>query len=648
MKDMIKLNDALKNKSTGVLIKDNKTQPIFDYKECIFEKVYVETPVDTDGDGKLDLIAVYIRRPKETLHGVKVPAIYVANPYMMECNEDWYVLHNVDKDLKVFEQQHISKEDVTYNFRNKKEVKVLEERKTLGYATTSPTEEIPLDCITDWYSYFNSRGYASVFCAGLGTRGSEGFNSCGSVEETAAFKAVIDWLNGRCRAFTNRKDNIEIKAEWCTGNVAMSGKSYLGTMCIAVAATGVEGLKTIIPEAAISNWYEYYRYNGLNSPALGWQGDDLDLLTKYCFSRSMDEDYEKVQEVYDRWLENLVKEEDRESGNYNKFWDERNYLNLANKIKAATFIVHGLNDWNVMPNQCDLLWKALEKYDAPRKLILHQGDHIYIHDLESGNFNEIMHMWLDYWLYGIDNGVMEKVPNVLIQSNLDQNKWHSSSNWPADGSCLKKFDIGQVPEEVTFVDDLSATVYHRDKNNLSEWLDELITGEVKKKGHFIKFLGEKLEEEVRMSGRVKVSFSAAIDKPTAILSAMLVEYGEDNRMLVKQEIAEKDGITWGLNTPKSDIKRFIYEEMPSKYRVISRGWMNAQNRECIWNKEAIEPGTFYDYSFTMIPMDYTVKAGHKLGVILYGTDAETTQRPFTKTEVTVKTKSIKIEIPFVE
>jgi len=50
----------------------------------------------------------------------------------------------------------------------------------------------------------------------------------------------------------------------------------------------------------------------------------------------------------------------------------------------------------------------------------------------------------------------------------------------------------------------------------------------------------------------------------------------------------------------------------------------------------------------MIPMDYTVKDGHKLGVILYGTDVETTQRPFIKTEVTVKTKSIKIEIPFVE
>ena len=47
----------------GIVLKDGLTQPVFDYKRCLFEKVYVETPVDTDGDGRLDLIAVYIRRP---------------------------------------------------------------------------------------------------------------------------------------------------------------------------------------------------------------------------------------------------------------------------------------------------------------------------------------------------------------------------------------------------------------------------------------------------------------------------------------------------------------------------------------------------------------------------------------------------------
>ena len=248
----------------GIVLKDGLTQPVFDYKRCLFEKVYVETPVDTDGDGRLDLIAVYIRRPLETTQGMRVPAIYVANPYMLECNEDWYVPHDVDRDVSPYPQQHITESDITFDPSTVSFPQPRYPRATIGYADTAPTEKIPLDCISDWYSYFNSRGYASVFCGGLGTRGSQGFNCCGSPEETAAFKAVIDWLNGRCRAFTNLTDNIEIRADWCTGKVAMSGKSYLGTMCIAVASTGVEGLETIIPEAAISNWYDYYRCNGLN------------------------------------------------------------------------------------------------------------------------------------------------------------------------------------------------------------------------------------------------------------------------------------------------------------------------------------------------------------------------------------------------
>lgn len=627
------------------LIKDNKTQPIFDYKECIFEKVFVETPVDTDGDGKLDLIAVYIRRPKETLHGLKVPAIYVANPYMMTCNEDWYVPHDVDKDIMIFNQQDILKEDVAYNFDDRKTKKNTINRVTNGYAETSFTEEILLDCISDWYSYFNSRGYASVFCAGLGTKGSQGFNNCGSIEEREAFKAVIDWLNGRCRAFTNKEDNIEIKAKWCTGNVAMSGKSYLGTMCIAVATTGVKGLKTIIPEAAISNWYDYYRYNGLNLPAMGWQGDDLDVLAKYCFSRKMDKEYSKLKEGYEQWIDNIIKDEDRKSGNYNKFWDERNYLNLVDNIEASIFIVHGLNDWNVKTNQCDSLWRKLENYNKVRKMILHQGDHIYIHDLQSGNFNEIMHMWLDYWLYGIENGAVEKIPNVLVQSNIDQNLWHSSKNWPVSKNNIKKFYIKSTKDTVKFIDDLSSTAYDREKKNLVEWLDGLV---IKKNNYSIRYEEIELDEDTRISGTVKVCFKAAIDKPTAILSAMLVDYGEDNRMITSQKVLKENGIVWGKNTPKSNIKQFEHEVNPSKYRVITRGWMNAQNRYCNWNKEVIKEGEFYEYSFSMIPVDYTIKSGHKLGIILYGTDPEFTQRPYIKTEVKIEEKSISVEIPFVK
>lgn len=40
------------------------------------------------------------------------------------------------------------------------------------------------------------------------------------------------------------------------------GVSYNGTLPNAVASTGVAGLETIVPIAAISSWYQYYRNDG--------------------------------------------------------------------------------------------------------------------------------------------------------------------------------------------------------------------------------------------------------------------------------------------------------------------------------------------------------------------------------------------------
>ena len=43
----------------------------------------------------------------------------------------------------------------------------------------------------------------------------------------------------------------------------MIGKSYDGTLANGVAATGVDGLKTIVPISAISAWYNYSRTGGV-------------------------------------------------------------------------------------------------------------------------------------------------------------------------------------------------------------------------------------------------------------------------------------------------------------------------------------------------------------------------------------------------
>ena len=230
-------------------------------------------------------------------------------------------------------------------------------------------------------------------------------------------------------------------------------------MCIGVAATGVEGLETIIPEAGICNWYDYYRYNGLTVPALDWQGDDLDILAKYCFSRAKDpDDYEKIKDAYAQQLENLFINEDRDSGNYNRFWDQRNYLRQIENFKASVFIIHGLNDWNVKTNQCIPLFQALEKQGVERKLLLHQGEHVYIYALKDAGVLSMLERWLDHYLKGIDNGA-EKEPKVLVESNTDQSRWFASDTWPPADWSYVDFPIRSASNQKTsvIVDDLSKT-----------------------------------------------------------------------------------------------------------------------------------------------------------------------------------------------
>lgn len=606
-------------------------------KNYIFEQVFVETSVDTDHDGKLDLISVYIKRPKSTLQGEKVPAIFVANPYLMTCNENWYIPHNVDKKVKVYEEQNIREEEIRYDFSKDRIVNPRIIRETQGEVEQAEVpENIEFECISEIYDYFIDRGYAAVYSGGLGTRGSDGLTITGSREEILGFKAVIDWLNGRTRAFTDKEKNIEIKAKWCTGKVAMSAKSYLGTMCIAVAGTGVEGLKTIIPEAGISNWYDYYRGNGLVMPALGWQGDDLDILAKYCSSRAKDvDDFKKIKELFDANQLYLEKGEDRDSGNYNMFWDERNYLHHIKNFKASVFIIHGLNDWNVKMNQCIPLFEALEKYNIPRKMHLHQGEHDYIYNLKDSRTTEILTRWLDYYLKGIETGI-QKEAKVMVESNLNQTYWEVSDTWPPKG----KIEVLKVKETgpAFIVDDLAQTKYSQEKDNQKEWLDELVLRKDSKYQNCLRYEFDPMEwqeGDCRFAGRAKISFEAALDQETAILSAMLVDLGKDKRIIREQILL-------------GDEFMFSREKEASSYKVLTRNSLNAQNRTCIWSKEKIEKGVYHSYSFDFIPTDYRIKKGHKLLLILYGIDAEATQRPDTVTNIKIKQESIELLFPWTE
>lgn len=107
------------------------------------------------------------------------------------------------------------------------------------------------------------RGYIVVHSSSPGTGLSQGSPTVGGDNESLAPKAVIDWLCGRAKGYTTPDGGGTVSAYWCTGKVGMTGTSYNGTLPLAAATTGVEGLEAIIPIAPNTSYYHYYRSNGL-------------------------------------------------------------------------------------------------------------------------------------------------------------------------------------------------------------------------------------------------------------------------------------------------------------------------------------------------------------------------------------------------
>jgi X-Pro dipeptidyl-peptidase len=122
------------------------------------------------------------------------------------------------------------------------------------------------------------RGYIVVHSSSPGTGLSQGAPTVGGDNESLAPKAVIDWLCGRIPGYISIVGNEKINAFWSTGKVGMTGTSYNGTIPLAAATTGVDGLEAIIPIAPNTSYYHYYRSNGLVRSPGGYLGEDIDVL----------------------------------------------------------------------------------------------------------------------------------------------------------------------------------------------------------------------------------------------------------------------------------------------------------------------------------------------------------------------------------
>ena len=617
--------------SDGLIPEDNqyhyfngKSLATFTSHDAIREVVYVESRVDTDKDGLPDLVKVSIIRPR---YEGKIPAVMTASPYHQGTNDKASdkALYNMNVDLEVKEPHTIQVE-----------VPQLELVDPVGSAELVDEAEETLTHINSSYTlndYLLPRGYANLYVSGVGTKDSQGLMTNGNYQQIEAYKNVIDWLNGRCRAFTDHTRKRQVKADWSNGKVATTGISYLGTMSNGLATTGVDGLEVIIAEAGISSWYNYYRENGLVTSPGGYPGEDFDSLAELTYSRNLlGGDYLHHNVAHQADLDRVKKELDRASGDYNQFWHDRNYLLNANRVKAEVVFTHGSQDWNVKPLHVFNMFQALPA-SIKKHLFYHNGAHVYLNNWQSIDFRESMNALLSKKLLGYDSSY--ELPTVIWQDNTGEQSWTSLDDF-GNQTNQRTFSLGD--DEKVIQNRYETKDYERYGKAYPTFLTDLYQDKAQQVT-----IDLPIEEDLHLNGKARLHLRLHSSTNKGLLSAQLLELGSKKYLQPYPAVLSVRTLDNGRYHMLDNLTELPFKE--AGQRVISKGYLNLQNRHDLLEVEAVTPGEWMEFDFELQPTIYKLEKGATLRLVLYTTDFEITVRDQTDYQLTIDLAQSSLHLP---
>ena len=617
--------------SDGLIPEDNqyhyfngKSLATFTSHDAIREVVYVESRVDTDKDGLPDLVKVSIIRPR---YEGKIPAVMTASPYHQGTNDKASdkALYNMNVDLEVKEPHTIQVE-----------VPQLELVDPVGSAELVDEAEETLTHINSSYTlndYLLPRGYANLYVSGVGTKDSQGLMTNGNYQQIEAYKNVIDWLNGRCRAFTDHTRKRQVKADWSNGKVATTGISYLGTMSNGLATTGVDGLEVIIAEAGISSWYNYYRENGLVTSPGGYPGEDFDSLAELTYSRNLlGGDYLHHNAAHQADLDIVKKELDRASGDYNQFWHDRNYLLHADQVKAEVVFTHGSQDWNVKPLHVFNMFQALPA-SIKKHLFYHNGAHVYLNNWQSIDFRESMNALLSKKLLGYDSSY--ELPTVIWQDNTGEQSWTSLDDF-GNQTNQRTFSLGD--DEKVIQNRYETKDYERYGKAYPTFLTDLYQDKAQQVT-----IDLPIEEDLHLNGKARLHLRLHSSTNKGLLSAQLLELGSKKYLQPYPAVLSVRTMDNGRYHMLDNLTELPFKE--AGQRVISKGYLNLQNRHDLLEVEAVTPGEWMEFDFDLQPTIYKLEKGATLRLVLYTTDFEITVRDQTDYQLTIDLAQSSLHLP---
>ncbi|MFZ1152874.1 MAG: CocE/NonD family hydrolase [Xanthobacteraceae bacterium] len=263
-------------------------------------------------------------------------------------------------------------------------------------------------------------GYAAVRIDARGSGKSPGQYDPWSLAEAVDFYDAMEWAAAQ---------------PWCNGNIGLLGISYFAINQWFVANLRPPSLKAIIPWEGFADLYRDALYHGgiFSLFMTNWYTAHL---LHHLLGRAS-------RQVADGWQANTL-----------HFWLHNNLDSGAfrgsqaqwDKIDVPMFSV---GNWSGMGLHLRGNTEAFMRAATPhKKLRIHLGSHVHPFYTEDGRRDQIR--FFDYWLKGIDNGLMNEPPvKLAIRKGADAFDWRYEHEWPLARTRWTKFylDLSQPVAE---------------------------------------------------------------------------------------------------------------------------------------------------------------------------------------------------------
>lgn len=294
-----------------------------------------------------------------------------------------------------------------------------------------------------WLRRLLKHGYAIVVVDRSGTGASSGILSPAFADVAVEVDEVLNWIAAQ---------------SWCDGNIGMFGTSMVAMAQYAAASAGSLHLKAILPVASSFDMYSSVVYpGGVNCTGFGRTlSGSTSILERMIVPVDGDLDGAQLAAILEQRRERSLSDVSaqgfglapfRDSDNPylkdRKLWLDVGLYDLLDRINGSGVAVYNSVGWHDL-FACDgLLWHA--NLATPRRLHVRP---LFHNDMgKSGadlDFGAEAHRWFDYWLKGIDNGIMEEAPiRYYVMGAPKGTAWRTAEQWPLPDEQRTRFYLAE-------------------------------------------------------------------------------------------------------------------------------------------------------------------------------------------------------------